>query len=298
MLRKPASRSGGVTAGQLCAGCACAYTGVRACYCERVCSSTRSGDSAPEEVRPGKHLMQRLRCGCRSRQRASGAAPLSLLGSMRGFVTLHVMTVFEAETEELRRFFHVGSPAAALSHGWQAKETSGQLHICLKHLHRDTRPLPPRAKLPPQPSPAPTSIVCSGGWDELTAGASSSAARAKPPWDMAVPGPRAAASAGSAPPLPTRSSATCWEGVTQSSGCRETSNAPTGLAEIFVHLHFPALRIGSTLSLYKYRGSRGALGRAEPRAPRAADGPAGAPACPYKRVCVCWFRRSLGNGSR
>lgn len=271
---------------------------MRACYCERVCSSTRSGDSAPEEVRPGKHLTQRLRCGCGSCQRASGAAPLSLLGSMRGFVTLHVMTVFEAETEELRRFFHVGSPAAAFPHGWQAKETSGQLHICLKHLHRDTLPLPPRAKRPPQPSPAPTSIVCSGGWDELTAGASSSAPRAKPPWDLAVPGPRQRRLQALHRRCPRAAAPACWEGVTQSSGCRETSNAPTGLAEIFVHLHFPALRIGSTLSLYKYRGSRGALGRAEPRAPRAAEGPAGAPASPDKRVCVCWFRRALGNGSR
>lgn len=45
---------------------------------------------------------------------------------------------------------------------------------------------------------------------------------------------------------------TCWKVVSQSSGLRETSNTPTGLAEIFIHLHF---QICSTFSLYKYMGS-------------------------------------------
>lgn len=45
---------------------------------------------------------------------------------------------------------------------------------------------------------------------------------------------------------------TCWKVVSQSSGLRETSNTSSGLAEIFIHLHF---QICSTFSLYKYRGS-------------------------------------------
>lgn len=46
---------------------------------------------------------------------------------------------------------------------------------------------------------------------------------------------------------------TPWEGVSQSSGFRETSNTPAGLAGIFIHLH---VQICSTFSLYKYMGAR------------------------------------------
>lgn len=55
-----------------------------------------------------------------------------------------------------------------------------------------------------------------------------------------------------------------WKVVSQSSGWRETSNTPTGLAEIFIHLHF---QICSTFSLYKYMGSSWTLGLAEPSMP-------------------------------
>lgn len=43
-----------------------------------------------------------------------------------------------------------------------------------------------------------------------------------------------------------------WEGVSQTSGFRETSNTPAGLAGIFIHLH---VQIRSTSSLYKYMGA-------------------------------------------
>lgn len=87
---------------------------------------------------------------------------------------------------------------------------------------------------------------------------------------------------------------TCWKVVSQSSGLRETSNTSSGLAEIFIHLHF---QICSTFSLYKYRGSSWTLGLTEPT-------------CPFYlmsqlffwpvriNIFVCWFCSSLGKRNR
>lgn len=87
---------------------------------------------------------------------------------------------------------------------------------------------------------------------------------------------------------------TCWKVVSQSSGLRETSNTSSGLAEIFIHLHF---QICSTFSLYKYRGSSWTLCLTEPT-------------CPFYlmsqlffwpvriNIFVCWFCSSLGKRNR
>lgn len=100
-------------------------------------------------------------------------------------------------------------------------------------------------------------------------GVSSSAPRATPPPRLGQCSPCPRATAGVVPGIWDAAAHSAafperWKVVSQSSGWRETSNTPTGLAEIFIHLHF---QICSTFSLYKYMGSSWTLGLAEPSMP-------------------------------
>lgn len=250
LLGKPVLCNCCVKALQVCAWvCMCMHV----FSYERIYFAVCSSDSTQKEVIAGRHLLWCLHWVCSLHQCQSCCSPLPPQDYQEGCDIKWNGRLWSSDFRTEAVFPRWQLSCSLLP--WMPGQGNKQFHIFLKHLHRVNRPLPPRTR--PR---AHLLLSCTA---------------------IALPDSGPAPTRGCSPVLPSKSSSrqrspeatadahraafpACWKAVSQSSGLRGTSNAPAGLVEIFIHLHF---QMCSTFSLHEYKGSSWTLGLAEPSMP-------------------------------